>query len=374
MPSKANCSCRPSEFGQRARANFGGHRSAHISTAFLKDLGGRWILNGAVTLLTSTLLTAGCGGAKPAPQIATPPPPPPPPPAEHVPPPVEEEPVEPPVKIISEVGFSAPESVYYDKRRDIYLVSNINGSSHDKDDNGFISKITPEGEVTAKFIDGSDEDITLNAPKGMAISGNTLYVADIDHLRLFDAVTGASQGDIKFTGASLLNDVATGKNGVIYVTDTGVNENWETDGKDAVYIVRDKKPKKLFSHKTKLKNPNGILAGDGGIWIVTGTTGELLWLSDDGKLDEPQRISAGGNDGIAHTQDGRLLISSWADEAVYAGKPGEEFRKEISGLEAPADIGFDCTRDRVLIPLLKKDTVILHTLGPSPSDAAAKDE
>lgn len=319
------------------------------------------------------LLSAACGGTQSTPRDATPPPPPPPPPAEHIPPPVEEEPKEPSVKILSEVGFSTPESVYYDKKRDVYLVSNVNGSPHGKDDNGFISKVTPEGEVTAKFIDGADENFTLNAPKGMTISEDTLYVADIDHIRMFDAKTGATKGEIKFTGASMLNDVATGKEGVIYVSDTGVNEKWETDGKDAIYILRENKPKKLFSHKKKLGNPNGILAGEGGVWIVTGTTGELLWLTDDGKLDKAQKISGGGNDGIAHTKDGLLLISSWADEAVYAGKPGGEFHKEISGLDAPADIGFDCTRGRVLIPLFKKDTVILHTLTQTASEAAAPD-
>lgn len=274
------------------------------------------------------------------------------------------------MKIISDAGFSTPESVYYDKKRDVYLVSNVNGSSHEKDNNGFISKVTPEGEVTLKFIDAADEKITLNAPKGMTVSEDTLYVADIDYIRMFDAKTGAPKGEILFAGASLLNDVATGKDGVIYVSDTGVNEKWETDGKDAVYVLRDKKPKKLFSHKTKLGNPNGLLAGDGGVWVVTGTTGELLWLSDEGKLDKGQKISSGGNDGIAHTKDGLLLISSWADEAVYIGKPGEEFKKEISGLETPADIGFDCTRDRVLIPLFKKNTVILHTLTRAPSEGA----
>ncbi len=312
-----------------------------------------------------------CGGSKAPPEQAAPPPPPPPPPAEHVPPPIEEVEEEPQVKILSGVGFATPESVYYDKKRDVYLVSNVSGSPHGKDDNGFISKVTPDGEITLKFIDGASDDVTLNAPKGMTISGDTLYVADIDHVRLFDAATGKPEGEIKFAGASMINDVSTGKKGVIYVTDTGVNDKWETDGKDAVYIIKDGKPKKLFSHKTKLGNPNGILAGDGGAWVVTGTTGELLWISDDGKLDKAQKISGGSNDGIAHSKDGRLFIASWEDGAVYSGKPGGEFRKEISGLEMPADIGIDCTRERLLIPLFKKDEVVLHTLAPATDEAAA---
>lgn len=277
------------------------------------------------------------------------------------------------MKIISDAGFSTPESVYYDKKRDVYLVSNINGATHAKDDNGFISKVTPDGDVTLKFIDGASDEVTLNAPKGLTVSDDTLYVADIDQVRMFDAKTGEAKGEIKFAGASLLNDLATGKKGVIYVTDTGVNEKWETDGKDAIYVIKDGKPKKLFSHKTKLGNPNGIVAGDGGAWVATGTTGEIFWISDSGKMEKAQKISSGSNDGVVHTKDGRLLVSSWEDGAVYAGKPGGEFSKEISGLDTPADIGIDCTRNRVLIPLFKKNELVFHTLAPV-SDVAASAE
>ena len=67
-------------------------------------------------------------------------------------------------------GFSTPESVLHDDRSDVYLVSNVNGSPTDKDDNGFISRITPEGEIeNLKWIDGALGDVTLHAPKGMAI-------------------------------------------------------------------------------------------------------------------------------------------------------------------------------------------------------------
>src|SRR5690606_8713148 len=149
--------------------------------------------------------------------------------------------------------------------------------------------------------------------------------------------TGDPKGEVAVPGASLLNDVTTGKDGIIYVSDTGVNENWETDGKDAIYTLSNGKIKKLMAHKQKLGNPNGVLAGDGGVWVATGT-GELFWLSDAGKQEKSQKISGGGNDGLAHTPTGYLLVSSWADGAVYAGKPGEEFRKEISGLDTPADI------------------------------------
>ena len=72
-------------------------------------------------------------------------------------------------------GFSTPESVLHDPEADIYLVSNINGSPLERDGNGFISRVTPDGKVeTLKFIAGGVKGVTLNAPKGMAITGLVL--------------------------------------------------------------------------------------------------------------------------------------------------------------------------------------------------------
>lgn len=308
-----------------------------------------------------------CSCSTPTAPTAAPPPPPPPPPAEHVPPPVEEEEKAPPVIIVADVGFETPESVYYDKKRDQYLVSNLSGGPHDKDGKGFISKVTPEGEVTLKFITSDDEAVTLNAPKGLTVSGDVLYVADIDTVRMFDAATGEPKGEIVIKNASLLNDIATGPDGLIYVTDTGVDPEWNSDGKDAVYTIKDGKAKKLLAHKKNLGSPNGVIASEGGAWVAS-LSGEIYFVSDDGKQSNVQKISDGGNDGIVATEDGRFLVSSWASGAVFVGIPGEEFTKELSGLQAPADIGYDCKRNRVLVPLFKDNKVVIQTLSaPAPN-------
>src|SRR2546422_7709536 len=52
----------------------------------------------------------------------------------------------------------------------------------------------PDGAVeNLKFIEGGHSGVTLNAPKGLAIRGDTLWVADIDVVRAFDARTGAAR-------------------------------------------------------------------------------------------------------------------------------------------------------------------------------------
>ncbi|MCY4074567.1 MAG: hypothetical protein OXH04_03950, partial [Acidobacteria bacterium] len=88
-------------------------------------------------------------------------------------------------------GMATPESAVHDPEADVYLVSNINGGPGDVDDNGFITRLSPDGTIThLKWIDGEDPAVTLHAPKGSAIHGDRFYVADIDTVRVFDRTTG----------------------------------------------------------------------------------------------------------------------------------------------------------------------------------------
>ena len=62
-------------------------------------------------------------------------------------------PVSAPTKVAAIEGFLTPESVLHDTTQDIYFVSNINGSPTAKDNNGFISRVRPDGAVeNLKFI------------------------------------------------------------------------------------------------------------------------------------------------------------------------------------------------------------------------------
>lgn len=260
-------------------------------------------------------------------------------------------------------GFSTPESVLYDADSDVYLVSNINGEPTGADDNGYISKVSPEdGKVIeAKWIDGSEDNVKLDAPKGSAIQGGVLYVADITVVRQFDAKTGEPKGEIKIPGAAFLNDIAPAPDGGIYVTDTGVDAKFQPTGADAVYhIGKDGKVKPLIKNKT-LGNPNGIaVAADGAVWVVTFGSGEIFSVDAKGKKQSAQKLPQGQLDGIVALDGGDMLVSSWAASAVYRGKPGGEWKPAIENVKSPADIGFDSKRKRVLIPSFQGNSVILH--------------
>jgi hypothetical protein len=261
-------------------------------------------------------------------------------------------------------GFSTPESVLYDAESDVYLVSNINGTPTDTDDNGFIAKISPDGKIAeAKWIDGAKDDVKLDAPKGMALAGGVLYVADITVVRRFDAKTGAQQPDIKIDGATFLNDIVAAPDGSVFVSDSGLDPKFQPSGTDGVYhIGKDGKVKPLIKDKT-LGHPNGLAAGnDNSVWVVTFGSGEIYQVDAKGKKLSPQKLPQGQLDGIVTLDTGDVLVSSWAGSAVYRGKPGGEWKPAARNVKSPADIGWDNKRKRLLIPLFQENTVILHPL------------
>ena len=119
--------------------------------------------------------------------------------------------------------LDAPVCVLHDPDQDVYFVSNIKGAGTAKDDNGYISRVGPDGQLTERrFIEGGHGGVTLNAPKGLAIMGDELWVADIDVVRSFGRRTGKPLRVARppSPGALFLNEMAVGPQGALYVTDT----------------------------------------------------------------------------------------------------------------------------------------------------------
>lgn len=272
----------------------------------------------------------------------------------------------PPAEIrVAGVGFATPESVLHDAAADVYLVSNINGSPLDLDDNGFISRLAPDGTVgELRWIDGAAEGVTLNAPKGMAIIGDTLYVADISVVRRFHRTSGEPQGEIAIPGATFVNDLAATRDGSLLVSDTGVvfgPEGAQDTGTAAVYLIDQGDVITTVATGPSLERPNGVLdstARDGLVVVPFGGSAVYL-LDEDGERLDLAVLPAGGLDGVVETGDGRLLVSSWGGSAVYEVGPTAAVRTLAENLPAPADLGYDAVRDLVLVPLFNDDAVVL---------------
>ena len=115
-----------------------------------------------------------------------------------------------PVVTFKEAGLATPESIIHDDAADVYLVSNVNGQPTALDGNGFISRLAPDGKVeNLRWVEGGKNQVTLNAPKGIGIMGDAIYVSDIDTVRIFDRKTGAPEGEVKIHGTIR---VQTGRN------------------------------------------------------------------------------------------------------------------------------------------------------------------
>jgi sugar lactone lactonase YvrE len=258
-----------------------------------------------------------------------------------------------------------PESVLHDSVADVYLVSNVNGQPLDKDGNGFISRVSPDGRmVAARWIAGGRDGVVLNAPKGSGIAGDTLYVADIDVVRRFHRETGAPLGEIAIPGAVFLNDLAVGPDGAVYVTDTGLRMGagrMQAAGTDAVWRIRGGQAQAMVKGP-ELGSPNGVVVDADGSVIVAGmTSGEMVRVAADGRSRTPLRAPRRGQlDGIVRTRGGSLLVSDWKRSSVYRIHADAEPEVAIPDLPSPADIGYDARRNRLLVPLMTVNRLEFH--------------
>jgi hypothetical protein len=270
-----------------------------------------------------------------------------------------------PAPVAKWTGLAHPESVLYDADGDRYIVSNINGSPFDKDNNGFLSILSADGTIAnLKWIEGGKNKVKLDAPKGSAIYKGVLYVADLTVVRTFDLKTGAQKADIAIPGTVFLNDVAAGPDGKIYVSDSSFKMSktgaFESSGTDAVYVI-DKGKAKALAKSPDLHAPNGLLWTDKGLVVVSNGAPEAFRLDDKGAKQDITKTPAAGLDGLLPLGDS-LVVTSWEASAVLRGKLGGTFEVVIPDQKSPADIGYDTKRGRLLLPHLMEDTVEAYEL------------
>ena len=267
---------------------------------------------------------------------------------------------------VAEIGFATPESVEYYAAQDVYLVTNVNGSPVEADGNGFISKIRPDGTVVdLKWIDGTKKGTRLSAPKGAAVQGNILYVADLNEVQLFELPGGQQKASVHIPGSTFLNGITPGAGDFVYVTDSGLksgDSGFVASGTDAVYKISADGTVETVVKDKDMGRPNGIVTDGSDLVIVTFGSGEVYRLDSSGKRQAMPTPPKGSLDGVVKLEDDRFLITSWDGAAIYIlGKDGE-YTTLADGLDSPADIGLDTKRNRVLIPLFQLDKVILLSL------------
>jgi sugar lactone lactonase YvrE len=252
-----------------------------------------------------------------------------------------------PTRTATIAGFQTPESVLWDSTLDVYFVSNINGDPTAKDGNGFISVVDPAGTIRdTVFIKG------LNAPKGMTVVGDTLWVADIDVIRGYNARTEAPVATVPIRGAVFLNDIVAAPDGSLYITDTAIRfgaNGPEHVGKDRIFRIGPDRKVSVALESDSLGRPNGITydrANDRFIVVPFGAGKLFAWKPNQ----PPTALNEGPGqfDGV-EVVGNVIWVSTWADSAVYRYADGQG-TNAIKGVPSPADIGYDARRHRILIP------------------------
>jgi hypothetical protein len=107
-----------------------------------------------------------------------------------------------------------PSHALYDPESEALFVSQISGEGDKKDGVGFVSRLDIKGNMLeCDWVSG------LDAPKGMARRGKTLWVSDIDRLHCIDIETGTLTERLEVPDAKFLAGVAVDSKGAVYVAD-----------------------------------------------------------------------------------------------------------------------------------------------------------
>ena len=268
--------------------------------------------------------------------------------------------------IASIAGFRSPESVRYDPDQDVWFVSNIAGFGSEKDGRGYIVRVAAgKLDSMSVFAISGKNGVQLDAPKGMAIQGDTLWVADIDVLRGFDRRSGAPVGTIDFKpfGITMLNDVAVGPDGSLRVTDTGIlmtDKGVLRPGGDKIFAVEQGRKVSVLQSGVQLGEPNGVTWDPvGKRWIVVGFkrfNARVDGYGADFSKATPVSTSGGEFDGVEVLPGGAVIYTCWTDSSIHIVDSGRD-RQLVRFVPEPADIGYDTKRGVLAIPLAMMDHV-----------------
>lgn len=266
-----------------------------------------------------------------------------------------------PTKIGEVGGLQTPEGALFDAVRNVWYLSSINGVPNDADNNGYITRVSADfATVDTLFIAGGANGVALDAPKGMALLGDTLWVADITNLRAFDVTTGAPVTSIAVAGAQFLNDITVGAAGTLYISDTGIRfgpDGMTHPGPDRLFQLTGRTVNEAVRFEGS-PGPNGVLFNEatGRVLVVPFATGTIYEWTPGSTTVDSVASGPGSFDGAVRLADGRVLVSSWADSTVHVLANGT-LTPLVRGVPSPAELGVDEKASVIAIPLFEAGRV-----------------
>lgn len=281
-------------------------------------------------------------------------------------------PEEAPVKLWETTGFSAPESVVYDAKTKQFYVSNLQGGGTLKDGDGWISRLDKNGKIlqlkwaTGKNAIAKDLAAAFNAPKGMRIRNNQLWVTDIDQVLALQLTTGKVSNRIKIPGALFLNDIVFSKvSSAIYVSDMFTNK---------IHILKKSPAHSVFFEGEKLESPNGLVGSNDGLLVAawgpglkkdfsTKKMGKILIINEKNKTIKDWAEPRIGNlDGIELMDAKTVIVSDWVAGKIFKVEQNGTCTMLLSGFKGSADLTY-LREDKILVvPLMLENKVVAYKL------------
>ncbi|OQP44716.1 ATP/GTP-binding protein [Niastella yeongjuensis] len=241
--------------------------------------------------------------------------------------------------------LKVPESVLYDAENKVLYVTNIDGQPWEKDNKGSVGKVGLDGKIiTVDWVSG------FNAPKGMGLYKNNLYVADVDKVGVIDIKKGVLAQVIPVAGAEGLNDLTVDNKGVVYVSDSKTKKVHRIENGQVTTWLEN------------LKGPNGVLIEGNDLYILD--AGSLNKVEKDKSLTKLADGMETSTDGLEHVSGKDYIVSCWIGTVYYVKGDGTkqlllDTREQKSNT---ADLGYDAKNRIVYVPTFFKNKIVAYEL------------
>lgn len=242
--------------------------------------------------------------------------------------------------------LKVPESVIFDAKNKVLYASNIDGTDPwAKDNKGSIAKIGLDGKIIAvEWVRG------LNAPKGLGIYKDNLYVADVTDVVVIDISKGEIKKRIPINNAEGLNDITVDPKGVVYVSDSKTRRVHRVKGNDTSLFLES------------MQGPNGVLWHDDSLYVLD--KGGLYRITYDKHMRKLADGMEGGTDGVEPVTKDEFIVSCWAGVIYYVHADGtkELLLDTRNDKMNSADIGYDPISRTVYVPTFWRNSVVAYEL------------
>ncbi|MBN1273864.1 MAG: hypothetical protein JXB26_16495 [Candidatus Aminicenantes bacterium] len=243
--------------------------------------------------------------------------------------------------------FSWPETVLYDKNRDVLYISNLYA-----DGMPFLSKVKPNGEIeNLKWIAG------LVQPTGMAIHKDKLFVVERAHIAEIDIPAGKIVKKHAAPSPGFLNDIAVDEAGCLYISDSqkgqilkfenGAFSTWKSGNNYAQVNGLQYAHGKLYAG----------FSSDSSLRSIDVESGEMKTLT----VLDPGAIV----DGIETDEKGHILVSDYRGKIFAVNQQGQ--KKLLLDRTAPkqycANFAYLPEKNLLIVPSLSDNRITAYKLS-----------